>query len=63
MAVAATKGIKTLKFNLSSTRTQLICRIINFRNLKKHLQVSQACLAHSRGNGLDGSQHGVNELG
>lgn len=30
---------------------------------KKHLQVSQTCLAHSRGNGLDGSQHGVDELG
>lgn len=29
----------------------------------QYLQVGQACLAHSRGNGFDCSQHGVNELG
>lgn len=32
-------------------------------SVPQYLQVSQACLAHSRGNGFDGSQHGVDELG
>lgn len=39
------------------------CKMVYFRNSWKHLQVSQACLAHSRGNGLDGCQHGVDQLG
>lgn len=29
----------------------------------RYLQVSQAGLAHGRGDGLDGGQHGVDELG
>ena len=32
-------------------------------SLFQYLQVDQACLPHSRGDGFDGSQHGIDELG
>lgn len=49
-------------YNIQSLLSQTSVHL-QVRYVKKHLQVSQASLANSRGNGLDGSQHGVNELG
>lgn len=39
------------------------CILYHTRKRPQDLQVGQACLAHSGGNGFDGSQHGVDELG